>query len=178
MLWLPDLLQIAREQAERGRPASALNYVSPRWMKGLAAVAALCLSAADNGSRAEYVGGTLSALPSNTDGRVSTVDGGSFEFRSRPAMIRVPYDRINLLEYGQQAGRRYLLALTISPLLLLSKSRKHFLTVSFKDEAGRQQAMVFQLDKRDVRAVLAGLEARTGLKVDYLDDEARKAGGG
>jgi len=177
MLWLPDLLQIAREQAERGRPASALNYVSPRWMKGLAAVAALCLSAADNGSRAEYVGGTLSALPSNTDGRVSTVDGGSFEFRSRPAMIRVPYDRINLLEYGQNVSRRYAMAILISPVLILSKKRAHFLTVGYTDDAGQQQAMVLRLDKGIVRVVLATLEARTGRKVQYQDVEARKAAG-
>ena len=38
--------------------------------------------------------------------------------------------------------------------------------------------MVFQVDKKSVRALLAGLEARTGLKVDYQDGEARKSGGG
>ena len=135
-------------------------------------------SAADAGSGAEYVGGTLAHLGARVAGRIHVTDPEVFLFETKKAGVELPYDRINLLEYGQQAGRRYLLALAISPLLLLSKSRKHFLTVSFKDEAGRQQAMVFQLDKRDVRAVLAGLEARTGLKVDYLDDEARKAGGG
>ena len=94
------------------------------------------------------------------------------------AAIKVPYERINLLEYGQQSGRRYVLALAISPLLLLSKSRKHFLTVSYQDADGRQQAMVFQVDKGSVRGLLAALEARTGLKVDYQDGEARKSGGG
>ena len=134
--------------------------------------------AAGAGCRAEYVGGTLSQLGTRVSGRIHVTDPEVLLFETRKVGLEVPYDRINLLEYGQQAGRRYLLALAISPLLLLSKSRKHFLTVSFKDEAGLQQAMVFQIDKSDVRAVLAGLEARTGLKVDYLDDQARKAGGG
>jgi hypothetical protein len=62
-------------------------------------------------------------------------------------------------------------------MLLLSKKRSHFLTVGFTDEQGKQQALVFQLDKNDVRAVLAGLEARTGLKVQHQDDEARKGKG-
>jgi hypothetical protein len=70
------------------------------------------------------------------------------------------------------------MALVISPILLLSKARKHFLTIAYQDQEGRQQAMVFQVHKSDVRAVLASLEARTGLKVEYQDGEARKAGGG
>jgi len=144
----------------------------------LAALAALCLSGAEPGSRADYVGGTLSALAVNTAGRVSTVDPASLEFRSRPAMIRVPYQRINLLEYGQNVSRRYAMAILISPVLILSKKRAHFLTVGYQDDEGQQQAMVLRLDKDSVRVVLASLEARTGRKVKYLDGEARVAGGG
>ncbi len=98
-------------------------------------------------------------------------------FESARSALEIPFEKVNYLEYGQQAGRRHLLAATVSPFFLLSKSRKHYLTISFKDAAGRQQAVVFQIDKKDVRAVLAGLEARTGLKVDYQDAEARKSAG-
>jgi len=38
--------------------------------------------------------------------------------------------------------------------------------------------MVFQIHKKDVRSVLASLSARTGLRVEYQDEEARKMGGG
>jgi len=34
------------------------------------------------------------------------------------------------------------------------------------------------VDKNDIRATLASLEARTGQKVQYQDEEARKAGRG
>ena len=40
-------------------------------------------------------------------------------------MIRVPYERINLLEYGQSVSRRYALAILISPVLILAKKRAH-----------------------------------------------------
>ena len=50
-----------------------------------------------------------------------------------------------------------------------------FLTVGFSDEQGQQQAMVFRVEKGDVRALLASLEARTGLRVQFQDHEARKA---
>ncbi len=145
----------------------------------LAVLAALCrLAAAESGSRAQYVGGTLAALAANTEGLVSTVDEASFEFRSRPAMIRVPYERVNLLEYGQNISRRYILAILISPVLILAKKRAHFLTLGYLDDQGQQQAMVLRLDKSSVRAVLASLEARTGRKIQHLDGEMRKAGGG
>ena len=42
----------------------------------------------------------------------------------------------------------------------------------------RDQAMVFRVDKNGIRALLVGLEARTGQKVQYQDPEARKAGKG
>jgi hypothetical protein len=142
------------------------------------AAAAASLAASGAGCRAEYVGGTLAELGARVSGRLHATDPEVLVFETRNAGLEVPYERINLLEYGQQAGRRYLLALTISPLLLLSKSRRHFLTVSYKDEKGQQQALVFQIDKNHVRPLLASLEARTGLKVSYLDDEARKIGGG
>lgn len=136
------------------------------------------LCAAEAGSRVDYVGGTLAKLPPGAEGRVNTSDPNSLVFRARGQDMRVAYGDINLLEYGQQTGRRYILALAISPLLLLSKSRKHFLTIGYKDGDGNQQALVLRVHKNDVRALLASLEARTGLKMDYQDDEARKAGAG
>ena len=85
------------------------------------------------------------------------------------------YERVNLIEYGQQVDRRLALALVISPVFLLSKSRKHFLSIGYTDESGRQQAMVFRVDKSSIRSVLVSLEARTGQKVQYQDEQARKA---
>jgi hypothetical protein len=72
--------------------------------------------------------------------------------------------------------RRLALAIVISPVFLLSKSRKHFLTIGFTDDAGQHQALVFRVDKSAIRAILVGLEARTGRPTQYQDEEARKAG--
>ena len=38
--------------------------------------------------------------------------------------------------------------------------------------------MLFRIDKNAIRTALVSLEARTGLKVQYQDEEARKAGKG
>jgi len=63
-------------------------------------------------------------------------------------------------------------------MFLLSKSRKHFVTLGYVDEDGRQQVLVLRIDKGDIRSVLTGLEAKTGRRVEYQDGEARKAGKG
>jgi hypothetical protein len=109
---------------------------------------------------------------------VTAVDEQYFVFYSKKASWRVPYDKINLLEYGQKVDRRYIAAALLSPLFLLAKKRSHFLTVGYSDEENRQQAMVFRVGKDDIRMMLVSLEARTGRKVEFQDDDARKAGKG
>ena len=135
-------------------------------------------SAGSLGGRAEYVGGTISQIPDRCDGQVQASDDQYFVFYSKNARWRVPYESINLLEYGQRVNRRVLEAVLLSPLFLMSKTRQHFLTVGYQDEHGRQQAMIFKVNSGDIRFILVSLEARTGRKVEFQDDEARKAGKG
>lgn len=134
-------------------------------------------------NRVEYVGGTAAKIESGDSGSIELTDDHYLAFYTRgrkgaPGQVRVPYDHVNLLEYGQKVDRRLLMAVVISPMFLLSKQRKHFLTIGYTDEEGRQQALVFRVDKNAIRPVLVSLEARTGLKVEYQDEDARKAGKG
>ena len=152
------------------------RYMSPHVWAVMLATA--CVALAADGSRVEYVGGTLQGLEEKTGGRVRTTDDQFFVFDAHGGRVSIPYDRINLVEYGQKVDRRYLMAAVISPVFLLSKSRRHFLTLGYTDDTGRQQAMVFRVEKGDIRLVLVTLEARTGRKVQYQDEEARKAGKG
>jgi hypothetical protein len=128
--------------------------------------------------RTEYTGGTLSQFKTGATAALSTLNASHFSVAVKGAAVEVPWGRVNLLEYGQNVNRRLALAVVVSPVFLLSKKRKHFLTVGFQDELGKQQAMVLEVPKKHVRAVLASMEARTGLKVQFQDEEARKAGKG
>ena len=134
--------------------------------------------AGEPGGRAAYVGGTLGNIPNNSSGSIQAIDEQYFVFYSKGASVRVPYDQIAAIEYGQKVDRRYAMAVLISPVFVLSKKRVHFLTVVYSDEKGREQAMIFKVDKSDIRAMLVCLEARTGRKVQFQDEEARKAGKG
>jgi hypothetical protein len=123
-----------------------------------------------------YIGGTENQMKDGVEGQSSAKDDKNFVFEYKGGKLAIPYDQVNDLEYGQKAGRRLGLALTISPWLLLSHKRKHFLTLGWKDEQDKQHAAVFELGKSIIRTTLATLEARTGKKVEYQDDEARKSG--
>ncbi len=59
---------------------------------------------------------------------------------------------------------------------LLSKKRKHYVTIGYKDAAGEEQVVVLELGKDIVRATLAILERRSGKKIEYQDKEAEKSG--
>ncbi len=134
--------------------------------------------AAETVGRIEYVGGTMDQLRTGSDGSIRTANGQALTLRIGKQDTTVPYDRINLVEYGQNSSRRIVMAVVVSPLFLLAKSRRHYVTIGFRDTEDRQQAIVLRIDKKKVRAVLVSLEARTGLRVQYQDDEARKAGKG
>ena len=134
--------------------------------------------AAPHGARAEYLGGTRADIPGNNNGEIRVTDNAYFIFVSKHTQVKIPYERINLLEYGQKVDRQFVAALLISPLFMLQKKREHFLTVGFQDDDGHQQAMMFRVNKDDVRLALVSLEARTGQKVEFQDEEARIAGKG
>lgn len=135
-------------------------------------------AAGGEGAAAEYVGGTLPSLQAGEQGRLIVADPVSLAFETRRSALRIPYERVNLIEYGQQVDRRLLEAILISPMLILSKKRAHFLAIGYQTEDGRQEAVLLKVDKKAIRAVLVSLEARTGLRVTYMDAEARKAGKG
>ena len=146
-------------------------------MVGHLLIAFLLLAAssfAANGGRAKCVGGTNALIARGTTGTVETADSTSFILTAQGKTLKIPYSRINLVEYGQNVSRRIVLAILISPMFLLAKSRQHFVTLGYTDENGQQQAIVLQVQKQIIRSTLTALEVRTGRTVRCQDDEARK----
>jgi hypothetical protein len=121
-----------------------------------------------------YVGGT-ERIEEGIEGVASIENEKEFVFEYKDGQLVIPYDQINDLEYGQRAGRRVGLSIAL-PLALLSKKRRHFLTIGWKDEHATQHAAVFELGKRIIKNTIEVLQAKTGKKIDYQDDDARKSG--
>jgi hypothetical protein len=143
-------------------------------------VSTLCLPlfAGVDSHKAMYVGGTVSGLKEETEGTFSAKDEKQLVFQYKKDQFTIPYERIESLEYGQKAGRRLGLAIAVTPIALLSKKRRHYLTVNYTDAADKQQAAVFELGKDIVRVTLSSMEARTGRKIEYQDEEARESSKG
>lgn len=157
-----------------------------RSLRGIAAflvVAELAVAplAAVGSRKAEYVGGTISSITEAAEGLLDTTTEAQLIFtpeRGKGPSVVIPYTTITGLEYGQKAGRRVGAAILVNPLLLFSKKRKHFLTISYKDKDAREQAVVLELGKDIVRTTLTIVETRSGKEIEYQDDDARKAGRG
>ncbi|HET9532750.1 MAG TPA: hypothetical protein VFQ92_20515 [Blastocatellia bacterium] len=127
--------------------------------------------------KAMYVGGTVK-MKEKATGKALTSDEKVFQFQSKYGNLDIPYDKVTSLEYGQKAGRRVAVAILVTPFALFSKKRKHYLTITFKDESDKEQAAVFELGKDIVRVTLANLQVRTGKEIEYQDEEAQKSAKG
>src|SRR5262245_60016831 len=134
--------------------------------------------------KALYVGGTI-PVTEGVEGKLDASDTTHLVFTpEKGGNYSLRYDTDTGLAYGQHAGRRVgaTIALGVTTMgigalpVLFSKKRRHYLTISFKNEEGKEQAVVFELGKDITRTMIATLQARTGQKVEYEDEEARKAG--
>ncbi|HWR51684.1 MAG TPA: hypothetical protein VN428_11290 [Bryobacteraceae bacterium] len=130
--------------------------------------------AAVRGDGAMYVGGTLKNIPEKTEGELDASDEAAAKFTSKKGDVAIEYAKIETIEYGQKAGRRVGVALVISPVALFSKKRKHYVTIGFVDADGKKQGAVFEVAKGRVRALLNTLETRSGKKIEYESDDAKK----
>jgi hypothetical protein len=133
-----------------------------------------------DGKKAMYVGGTRTDIKEAAEGMFDVSNETEMAFTPDKTKVRhtIAYSEVTELEYGQKAGRRVAVGLLVSPIALFSKKRRHYLTINFKDGAGKDQAVVFELGKDMVRTTLAIIEARTGKQIQYQDEEARKSGKG
>jgi hypothetical protein len=139
---------------------------------------------------AAYFGGTVAKFNGSKDpveGKLDTTNEETLVFTAadklyKDEVVAIPYKQIIDLEYGQKAGRRVGAAVATTVLLgpigvlaLFSKKRNHYLTVGFTDDAGKDQVAVLELGKDIVRATLPIVETRSGKKIVYQDDEAKKS---
>lgn len=151
-------------------------------------IASSSLASAVGGNKAAYVGGTLPSYDMAGEPLEGHLDLGRAQLTFVPdahahavQRLSIDYSSIRGLEFGQKAGRRPSLATGAMVLLgpfglpaLSAKRRAHYLTLVYVDQQGQNQVVVMALGKNIVRATLAALEARSGITVEYQDEEARK----
>lgn len=148
-----------------------------RILAALLAVGFVCpasLAAAVRGREVMYVGGTITTIPEATEGELDTKNERELIFSSPKGSFSIPYSQITSLEYGQKAGRRVGVAIVITVWALFSKKRKHFLTIGFKDGEGKPQGVVLEIPKGTAKTTITIIQVRSGQKVEYESEEAKK----
>jgi len=124
--------------------------------------------------KAMYMGGTIPGIQEKAEGELGGADDVWMFNAGRKGSVAIPFASVTALEYGQKAGRRVAVGILLSPLALFSKKRNHFLTITFTDKDGKEQAGIFELGKDIVRTSLKVLEVRTGKEIEFQDAEACK----
>ena len=90
--------------------------------------------------------------------------------KGKSERFSIPTKAVTELFYSRVSGRRIKTALIGSPLLLFTKGRKHYLTISFNDGANVAGAVELQLHKDNYRGTIRALEEVTGV-VSKFDQE-------
>lgn len=98
--------------------------------------------------------------------RFATKDGKAVYFS-------IPSDSVTNVFYSRVSGRRIKTAVFVSPLLLFSKGKKHYMTISFDDGGDLVGAVEFRLDKSNYRGILHAVESVSGVTLEF-DQEGIK----
>jgi hypothetical protein len=117
---------------------------------------------------------TFGAAEEGRNGRLA-VSGELIRFldKSGREFFSIPSAAVTDLFYSRVSGRRIKTAIFVSPLLLFSKGKKHYLTVSFDDGAAFVGAVEFRLDKKNYRGILRAVESVSNVTLEF-DQEGIK----
>jgi hypothetical protein len=132
--------------------------------------------AAENGYKIDYDGGSLPNAKAGTSMKL-VIDGSNIRIlKDKTEVTVIPAAAVTEISYGQDVHRRVgaaiglaIFSLGLGALLALSKSKKHFVGLTW-DDGGKKGGLAFQADKNDYRGLLAGLEGITGKKA--VDSDA------
>ena len=134
-----------------------------------------CGVTADTGYKVRYDGGSLPDIKAGNGIRLHINQGDITLTKDKTELVKIPVGAITEISYGQDVHRRVdaaiglaVISLGIGALMALTKSKKHFIGLTW-DDAGHKGGAAFQADKSDYRGVLAGLEGVSGKKAVNSD---------
>ena len=130
----------------------------------------ITMSAADNGIKVAYVGGSVADTKAGT-GLKLYIDSSQIRLaKGKTNLVTIPASAVTEISYGQDVHRRVgaaigigVFTLGVGALMALTKSKKHFVGLTWVD-GDHKGGFAMQCDKNDYRGVLTGLEGVTGKK--------------
>lgn len=89
--------------------------------------------------------------------------------KGNPA-LKISNDSVKHLLYERTSKPRYVEGILIAWPLLLTKSKKHYLTLQYDEPAGTGHYAILRLDKGNYQQILAMAEAQTGKQVERTEE--------
>lgn len=111
-------------------------------------------------------GSTKGALVFDTEKKMI-----EFEAQKGSEVVSIPYAQVKSLLYEEASKPRYTEAVLISPMFLLTHSKKHYLTIQYTDANGTGQYAIVLLDKKNAQNAVAAAQAETGKNVERVDEK-------
>jgi hypothetical protein len=153
-----------------------------KWRNAVASMALLSVFAteafaAEKFACAEYFQATPAGQKKAEAGVKGTLifDGNSkkveFLNPTGAAAFSINYDSIRSMQYERTGQSRYLAALVISPAFLLTRAKKHYLTIEYNDQSGEAHSVIVRLNKRNARKAVATATAQTSKSVEQIEEK-------
>jgi hypothetical protein len=124
-------------------------------------LAAQVAAATDSkGMDANYASGTVPGVRPGVDGTIETTSPTALEFHSSAGEFSIPYARIMSARYREENRFRLGVLPAIGVGLLKARSKRHFTTITWKDDRGVVQAAIFENSRENSHALLTIVRVR------------------
>ena len=160
---------------------------------GLSVLMTLLVTAAVQGvgdEKTSYVGGTPKDFPVGgfskhigSFGEIRPIEGSlnvdspselTFD-AGRDGRLVIAYRDVTGLSFGLEPQGKGGFLISWDPLDQYTKNAHYLLSVSYRDQAGTEQGVVFELGKKVLKPTLERLEARTGHAIQFAEFAACQA---
>jgi len=134
-----------------------------RLIAGLLSVAMLMsVSAmAMDGPEVQYVNGTAPGVKEGSAGRLNTSSAKALEFEAGATGFSIPWGGVQTYKYCEENRFRLGALPTIAVGILKARSKRHLVTIGWKDADGVAQLVTLETSKDDARGLIGILRARS-----------------
>ena len=133
------------------------------------AIASLVLAAmmasvpvwATDGPDVQYVNGTAPGVEEGSSGRLDTSLPKALEFKAGATGFSIPWDGVQSYKYCVENRFRLGALPTIAVGILKARSKRHLVTIEWKDADGVAQLVTLETSRDDARGLIGMLRARS-----------------
>lgn len=115
---------------------------------------------AAEGLEVTYLNGTVKAIAENASAKLDTTTSAALQLQAGQSQIAIPYSSVTTYEYREENRFRLGVLPTIAVTLLKARSKRHLVTIGWKDDSGAAQTATFETNRDRAQGLVKILEAR------------------